>query len=96
MDHNIDLNYRRKIRPLYVYDKHNMNLVVLIFLKTYVCKHESKHKRKHIEPKPAQKNCSIMDTKCANFALLISCICGKNNETNWLIQGIYVKTQITN
>ena len=60
------------------------------------CKHESKHKRKHIEPKPAQKNCSIMDTKCENFALLISCICGKNNETNWLIQGIYVKTQITN
>jgi hypothetical protein len=26
-----------------VYHKHNMNLAVLIFLKTYVCKHESKH-----------------------------------------------------
>mgnify|MGYP007015781436 CR=1 FL=1 len=26
-------------------DKHNLNLDVLIFLKTYVCKHESKHKR---------------------------------------------------
>ena len=38
----------------YVYDKHNMNLSVLIFLKTYVCKHESNH----IEPKPTQKNCS--------------------------------------
>ena len=35
-----------------------MNLAVLIFLKTYVCKHESKHERKHIEPKPTQKNCS--------------------------------------
>ena len=35
-------------------DKHNMNLSVLIFLKTYVCKHESNH----IEPKPTQKNCS--------------------------------------
>ena len=29
----------------YVYDKHNMNLAVLFFLKTYACKHESKHKR---------------------------------------------------
>ena len=29
----------------YVYDKHNMNLAVLIFLKTYVCKHESKCER---------------------------------------------------
>ena len=27
------------------YDKHNINLDVLIFPKTYVCKHESKHKR---------------------------------------------------
>ena len=29
----------------YVYDKHKMNLAVLIFLKTYVRKHESKHER---------------------------------------------------
>ena len=42
----------------YVYDKHNMDLAVLIFLKTYVCKHEYKHKRYHIVPKPMQKNCS--------------------------------------
>ena len=35
-----------------------MNLAVLIFRSTYVCKHESKHKNKHIEPKPTQKNCS--------------------------------------
>ena len=40
----------------YVYDKHNINLAALIFFKTYVCKHESKRKRKHIEPKPTQKN----------------------------------------
>ena len=26
-------------------DKHNMNLAVLIFLKTYVCKHESKNEK---------------------------------------------------
>ena len=35
----------------YIYDKHNINLVVLIFFKTYVCKHESKRERKHIEQK---------------------------------------------
>ena len=33
-----------------------MNLAVLIFLKTYACKQESKHKRLNIEPKPTQKN----------------------------------------
>ena len=42
----------------YVYDKCNMNLAVLIFLITYVCKHESKHERWHVEPKPTQTNCS--------------------------------------
>ena len=40
----------------YVYDKHNINLAVLIFFKTYVWKHESKRERKHIELKPTQKN----------------------------------------
>jgi len=40
----------------YVYDKHNINLAVLIFFKTYVCKHESKRERKHIELKRTQKN----------------------------------------
>ena len=39
----------------YVYDKRNINLAVLIFFKTYVCKHESKRERKHIEIKPTQK-----------------------------------------
>ena len=43
----------------YVYDKHNINLAVLIFFKIYVCKHESKRERKHIELKPTQKNWSI-------------------------------------
>jgi hypothetical protein len=32
----------------YVYDKHNINLAVLIFFKTHVCKHESKRERKHM------------------------------------------------
>ena len=35
-------------------NKHNINLAVLICPKTYVCKHESKQERQHIE----QKNCS--------------------------------------
>ena len=39
----------------YVYDTHNINLAVLIFFKTYVCKHKSKRERKHIELKPMQK-----------------------------------------
>ena len=37
-------NQERKIHVMFI-DKHNMNLSVLIFLKTYVCKHESKHER---------------------------------------------------
>ena len=45
----------------YVYDKHNINLAVLILFKTYVCKHESKRERKHIELKPTQKNWPIDD-----------------------------------
>ena len=40
----------------YLYDKHNINIAVLIFFKTYVCKHESRHERKYIELKPTQKN----------------------------------------
>ena len=41
-------------------DKHNINLAVFIFLKTYVCKHKSKHKIQNIEPKPTQKNWPIV------------------------------------
>ena len=48
-----------------------MNLAVLIFLKTYVCKHELKHKRQNIEPKPTQKNWhDETDIKTVNFIFM--------------------------
>jgi hypothetical protein len=53
-------------------NKHNMNLAVLMFFKTYVCKHESKHERKHIELKPTQKNwpskCDFINTMSLFFS----------------------------
>jgi hypothetical protein len=36
-----------------------LGLAVLIFFKTYSCKHEFKRERKHIELKPTQKNWPI-------------------------------------
>ena len=73
-------------------DKHNINLAVFIFLKTYVCKHKSKHKIQNIEPKPTQKNwpidCFLFDSKATiyyalkNHALFVSVSFQKSNAEN--------------
>jgi hypothetical protein len=55
----------------YGYDKHNIKLVVLIFFKTYVCKHESKRERKHIELKPMQKNWPYISIFLENYVLTL-------------------------
>ena len=71
----------------YVYDKHNINIAVLIFFKTYVCKHEFKSERKHIELKPTQKNWPRVNLICIlPKAYHFSCWWNINNAKNFLWQ----------